>query len=148
MVKQLMEALNRSRLTPSQLELELSETMLIDDHDDTVFSLRALRGLGVSLALNDFGLGYASLSALKRVPLNTLKLDRTLIQNMMEEESGTAIVHAAIEAGHALGCAILADGVETRQQCAALQDMGCEMGQGSYFCAPLPAEDLPGGFKK
>jgi EAL domain-containing protein (putative c-di-GMP-specific phosphodiesterase class I) len=148
MVKQLMEALNRSQIPAARLELELSEAMLIDESDDTVFSLRALRGLGVGLALNNFGLGYASLSALKRLPLNTLKLDRTLIQNMVEEESGTAIVHAAIEAGHALGCAILADGVETRQQCSALQDMGCEMGQGSYFCTPLPAEDLPAGFRK
>jgi EAL domain-containing protein (putative c-di-GMP-specific phosphodiesterase class I) len=148
MVKQLMEALNRSNLAPERLELELSEAMLIDENDDTVFSLRALRGLGINMALSNFGLGYASLSALKRLPLNTLKLDRTLIQNMVEDESGAAIVHAAIEAGHALGCAVLADGVETREQCRALEQIGCEMGQGSFFSVPLPAEDLPVGFQQ
>jgi len=147
-VKQMMEALNRSNLMPERLELELSEAMLIDDNDETVFSLRALKALGVSMALSNFGLGYASLSALKRLPLNTLKLDRTLIQNMIDDDSGAAIVHAAIEAGHALGCAVLADGVETREQCRALENMGCEMGQGSFFSVPLPAEDLPEGFKQ
>jgi EAL domain-containing protein (putative c-di-GMP-specific phosphodiesterase class I) len=142
LIKHLIEALARSGLAAERLELELTEAMLLDNSDDIFFSLRALAGLGVRVAVNDFGVGYASLSVLRRLPLTTLKLDRTLIHGLGREDSNAAIIHAAIEAGHALGFTVLADGVETAEQCETLRQMGCDDGQGAHFGAPGPAEGL------
>jgi EAL domain-containing protein (putative c-di-GMP-specific phosphodiesterase class I) len=141
LTKIVIEALGRSGLAPERLEVELTEAMLIDDNDDTMFSLKALRGLGVRMALNNFGTGYASLSALKRLPLSTLKLDRSLIDDL-QGRGGTAIVHAAVEAGHALGCAVLAEGVETAEQCGLLQEIGCDEAQGPFFALPLTGAEF------
>ncbi|OYV25070.1 MAG: hypothetical protein B7X08_07060, partial [Acidocella sp. 20-63-7] len=129
-----------------RLEIELTEAMLIDDNDDTVFALKALQSIGVRLALNNFGLGYASLSALKRLPLRTLRLDRSLTHNLTEDGSGSAIIHAAIEAGHALGCTVLADGVETEAQLKRLMEIGCDEGQGPYFTSPVSAAEMAAMF--
>ena len=146
LIRQLLEALSRSGLAPERLELELTEIMLIDDNEDTAFSLRALHGIGVRLALNNFGIGYASLSAIKRLPLSTLRLDRSLIQNIGEGLLDTAIIRAAIEAGHALGCVVLADGVENEQQFKQLGQIGCDEGQGAYFGQPLSAPEMAAMF--
>jgi EAL domain-containing protein (putative c-di-GMP-specific phosphodiesterase class I) len=146
LTKHLIEALSRSGLAPYRLEVELTEAMLIDDNDDTLFSLRALQGLGVRLALDNFGCGYASLSALKRLPLSTLKLDRSLVEYLGQDLSGTAIVHAAVEAGHALGCSVLAEGVETAEQCRLLDEIGCDEAQGPYFCPPVTLADFRAKF--
>jgi EAL domain-containing protein (putative c-di-GMP-specific phosphodiesterase class I) len=145
-VRQLLEALNRSDLTPEQLELEITEAMLIDGNAETVFSLKALQGIGVRLALNNFGTGYASLSALKSLPFSTLRLDRSLTHNLSEGEAGAAIVHAAIKAGHALGCSVLADGVETEAQFRKLSDIGADEGQGLYFSPAVNAEEMAAMF--
>jgi EAL domain-containing protein (putative c-di-GMP-specific phosphodiesterase class I) len=142
LIRQLLEALSHSGLAPERLELELTEAMLIDDNDDTSFALKALQSLGVHLALNNFGAGYASLSALKRLPLTTLRLDRSMIQNLGEGLPETAIVHAAIDAGHALGCKVLADGIETEQQYKLLGEIGCDEGQGTYFSQPVTADEM------
>ena len=142
LIRQLLEALSRSGLAPERLELEITEAMLIDPHDDTAFALRALQGLGVHLALNNFGVGYASLSALKRLQITTLRLDRSLIQNLGQGQADAAIVHAAIDAGHALGCRVLADGVETEQQFSLLDESGCDEGQGAYFSQPVAADEM------
>ncbi len=141
LIRQLLESLSASGLSPDRLELELTEAMLIDDNDDTVFSLKALQGLGVRMALNNFGTGYASLSALKRLPITTLRLDRSLIHNL-GEGTGTAIVQAAINAGHVLGCAVLADGVEYESQFKRLTEIGCDEGQGPYFNQPVTAAEI------
>lgn len=146
LIRQLLESLSASGLAPERLELELTEAMLIDDNDDTVFALKALQSLGVRLALNNFGAGYASLSALKRLPIATLRLDRSLTQNLGEGVAGAAIVQAAIKAGHALGCAVLADGVESEAQLAMLSEIGCDEGQGPYFSQPLAAAELTAMF--
>jgi EAL domain-containing protein (putative c-di-GMP-specific phosphodiesterase class I) len=142
LIKHLVEVLSRSGIAPSRLELELTETMLIADHDDTMFTLKALHGLGISMAIANFGVGYASLSALKRLPLATLKLDRSLIRDMAQDNETAVILRAAVEAGHALGCAVLADGIETAEQTASLKNIGCDDGQGPFFGPPLPAEDF------
>ena len=146
LVRQLLESLSRSGLPPERLELEITEAMLLDDNDDTVFALKALRGIGVRLALNNFGTGYASLAALKRLPFTTLRLDRSLIHNLNEGQGGAAIVHAAIEAGHALGCAVLADGVETEAQFAKLCEIGADEGQGPYFSQPVDVAEMAAMF--
>jgi EAL domain-containing protein (putative c-di-GMP-specific phosphodiesterase class I) len=92
--------------------------------------------------VNNFGLGYASLSALKRLPLTSLRLDRSMIQNFGEAQADTAIIHTAIDAGHALGCAVLADGIETEPQFKLLGQIGCDEGQGSYFSQPVAAAKM------
>jgi EAL domain-containing protein (putative c-di-GMP-specific phosphodiesterase class I) len=146
LVRQLLEALSRSGLAQERLELEVTEAMLIDDSDDTVFALKALRGIGVRLALNNFGTGYASLSALKRLPFATLRLDRSLTQNLGEDEASTAIVNAAIKAGQALGCAVLADGVENEMQFLKLCEIGADEGQGPYFSPAVSAAEMAAMF--
>lgn len=145
LVRQLLEALSRSGLPPDRLHMEITEPMLLDESDDTIFALRALQGLGVPFALNNFGTGYASLSALKRLNFSTLRLDRSLVQNL-SEPSGVAIVRAAVEAGHALGCRVLADGVETEEQFLRLTEIGADEGQGPYFSPPVAAAEMAGMF--
>jgi len=137
LIKQLIDALTISGLPAGRLELGLSEAMLIDRDDDTNFAIRALSGLGVRLALDDFGAVYASLAALNRLHLTTLKLDRSMVQRLGEDNGDSAIAHAAIEAGHAMGCAVLAGGVETALQCRLLEDIGCDYVQGPYISPPL-----------
>jgi EAL domain-containing protein (putative c-di-GMP-specific phosphodiesterase class I) len=139
LAKQLIDALTISGLPASRLELGLTEPMLIDRDDDTIFAIRAVAGLGVRMAIDDFGAGYASLAALKRLPLTTLKLDRGLVQRLGQDHGDTAITHAAVEAGHAMGCSVLADGVETKEQYRLLEDIGCDSGQGPFISPPLTA---------
>ncbi|WP_297491465.1 EAL domain-containing protein [Acidocella sp.] len=141
LVRQLLEALSRSGLAPGRLQMAITELMLLDDDDDTMFALRALQGLGVPFALNNFGTGYASLSALKRLNFATLRLDRSLVQNMAEP-SGVAIMRAAVEAGHALGCKVLAEGVEQEEQFLRLRDLGADEAQGPYFSPPVDAAEM------
>lgn len=142
LAKQLIEALAKTGLPPERLEFGLSEAMLIDRDDDTIFAIRALAGLGVRMALDDFGAGYASLAALKRLPLATLKLDRSMVQRLGHDHGDTAIAHAAIEAGHAMGCEVLADGVETAEQIRLLEEIGCDYAQGVFISPPLTTEQF------
>ncbi len=142
LIKHLIEALAASGIASERLELGLSEAMLIDDDADTVFTIKALASLNVRLALIDFGAHHARLAALKRLPLSTLKLDRSLTQRLGLDHGDTAIVHAAVEAGHAMGCTVLADGVESEAQCRLLTDIGCDEAQGSYFGHPITANEL------
>jgi EAL domain-containing protein (putative c-di-GMP-specific phosphodiesterase class I) len=144
-VRQLLEALNQYGVAPARLELEITEPALLDGNDDTVFALKALQGLGVRLALNNFGTCHASLSALKRLPFSTLRLDRSLVQNL-EEDSGNAIVRAAVEAGHALGQTVLADGVENETQYQLLMELGADEGQGPFFGQPVGPEEMAAMF--
>ena len=102
-------------------------------------SSASLRALGVQLALDDFGTGYSSLGSLQRFPLDLLKLDRTLIDSLAED-SGAAIVRAAVELGHALGVDVIAEGIESPTQLDALRELGCPLGQGFLFARPLPLD--------
>jgi EAL domain-containing protein (putative c-di-GMP-specific phosphodiesterase class I) len=142
LVRQVLEALSRSGIAPERLEFELNEAMLTDQNEDMVFSLRALHGLGVRLALTSFGTGFASLGALKRLPLTTLRLDRTLLPGAAEDRAETAILNAAIATGHALDCRLLAEGVETEAQLAQLRQFGCDEAQGPYFSQPVGAPEI------
>ncbi len=142
LVKHVIEALSRSGLDAARLELELSEDIVIDDHEDTSFALKAVRALGVGIALADFGAGYASLSALRRVPLTTLKLDRSVIVNVQTGDQEVAFLRVAIDAAHALGIKVVADGVETAAQRLVLDQLGCDEAQGSYFSPALSAAEL------
>ncbi|MDE2516015.1 MAG: EAL domain-containing protein [Rhodospirillales bacterium] len=137
LLAQVGTALALSGLDPARLELELTESMLLDITADMLMALAALRDNGVGLALDDFGTGFASLAMLRRLPLSTLKLDRSLIRNLPEDTEDAAIVAAAIATGHALGLTVVAEGIETEAQRCHLSAIGCDEGQGFLFSPPL-----------
>jgi len=142
LIKTFITLLSSTGLEPDRIDIQMTEAVITGHHDDTVFNLKALAGLGLRLTVDHFGSGYASLSALKRLPVGTLKLDRSMIQPLGADESDTALVRAAIEAGHALGWKILANGVESETQCRILEELDCDEAQGSYFSQPVPAADF------
>jgi EAL domain-containing protein (putative c-di-GMP-specific phosphodiesterase class I) len=124
------------------LELELTESVLMQDTEETGGSLRALIDLGVKLTLDDFGTGYSSLSYLKRFPITTLKIDRSFVQELSIDPDARTLVAAIVGMGKSLGQTVIAEGIETEDQVDVLRQLGCDDGQGFHFCRPLPAEDL------
>src|ERR1700729_237887 len=123
-------------LEPLYLELELTETFLMQDATVTVEVLRALKELGVTLALDDFGTGYSSLSHLHRFPIDTLKIDRSFVRELATNADAASIVSAVIAMGKSLHKRVVAEGVETQEQCAFLQQPACPEAQGYYFSRP------------
>jgi diguanylate cyclase (GGDEF)-like protein/PAS domain S-box-containing protein len=141
-VERVGQTLKKYALPPHLLELELTESILIQDVEDALRRLEALASLGVQLAIDDFGTGYSSLSYLKRFPIHRLKIDRSFIQDLPDVESDTAIVNAIIQLANALRLGVIAEGVETAAQQDFLIAAGCQEYQG-YLCTPaLPAEEF------
>jgi diguanylate cyclase (GGDEF)-like protein/PAS domain S-box-containing protein len=136
------QALIQNGLSPHQLELELTERVLIDDaiHVQTV--LAQLRALGVGISLDDFGTGYSSLSYLTQFHLNTLKIDRAFVMDIEHSERSNSLVHAIIAMGHSLGLQLVAEGVETEGQAAILEKMGCHYLQGYHIARPISPDEL------
>ena len=134
------EALRGSGLAPELLELELTESILIQDAKDAMLRLQALAHLGVKLAIDDFGTGYSSLAYLKRFPIGRLKIDRIFISGLPAEESDAAIVQAIVHMGRALRLEIIAEGVETDAQRDFLERAGCDMYQGFLFAPALDVQ--------
>jgi EAL domain-containing protein (putative c-di-GMP-specific phosphodiesterase class I) len=139
---QVAEALEQSALPPDRLEIELTESLLVDVGMETLLTLSAIRDLGVGLALDDFGTGFASLAMLKRLPLTVMKLDRSLVRDLPRDREDAAIVRAIVQTGHALGLCVVAEGIETEPQRAFLSGTGCDQGQGYLFSHPLPLEQF------
>jgi diguanylate cyclase (GGDEF)-like protein len=123
------------------LELELTETFLMQDSTSTSVVLHALKRLGLNLALDDFGTGYSSLSHLKRFPIDTLKIDRSFVSSSTVNSDDASIVCAMISMGKDMHMRVVAEGVETQEQLKFLQDRGCPFGQGYYFSQPLPGRE-------
>ncbi len=142
LIEHLTSALELSGLPPERLELELTESMMLEVDFETLLMLSAIRDLGVGLALDDFGTGHASLSMLKRLPLTSMKIDRSLIRGLPEDREDAAIVRAAIATAHALGLTAVAEGIETESQRAFLCSIGCDEGQGFLFSHPQPPAAL------
>ncbi len=141
-VDRVAHALADSGLDPSLLDLELTESILVQDADEALARLRALAGLGVFLSIDDFGTGYSSLAYLKRFPIHKLKIDRSFISGLPDDESDQAIVSAIVQMGRALGLTVIAEGVETLAQRDLLRRLLCDQYQG-FLCAPgVPGEDL------
>lgn len=136
------EVLTETGLEPRYLELEITETGLIEDSRSVADVLRALKEIGVLLALDDFGTGYSSLSHLKNFPFDALKIDQSFVRTLATDEHATGIVTALIGMGKTLRIRVVAEGVETREQLAILQEHECPQGQGYYFCRPVPAEEF------
>ena len=131
--------LREAQLPPALLELELTESILVQDARDALARLQALAALGVKLAIDDFGTGYSSLSYLKRFPIGRLKIDRSFVSGLPGDESDAGIVHAIIDMGRALHLETVAEGVETEAQRQFLQQAGCEQFQGFLFAPALAA---------
>jgi EAL domain-containing protein (putative c-di-GMP-specific phosphodiesterase class I) len=135
------EQLEQSGLAPELLELELTESVSMADPERSVVVMRGLGDLGVMLSIDDFGTGYSSFAYLRRLPLDKLKIDKSFVQDMAHSAESSAIVQAIVAMAHRLQLAVIAEGVETADQVAALRKADCDQIQGYYYSKPLAAED-------
>jgi diguanylate cyclase (GGDEF)-like protein/PAS domain S-box-containing protein len=134
----IQEILNKTGLPPEQLKLEITETALMEDADETVRLVHRLKDYGLKLVIDDFGTGYSSLSYLQRLPIDTLKVDRSFVSRITNEPDGNRnIVEAIISLAHRLNMIVVAEGVETPEQYGILLEMNCHLGQGYLFSKPL-----------
>lgn len=139
-VHELQELVQRVNVPAELLVLEITETVIMQDTDRTLSSLSALKALGVQLAIDDFGTGYSSLSYLQRFPVDVLKIDRAFVEGMGHGTSDTALARTIVTLGRTLGLRTVAEGIETEAQRVALQEMGCQHGQGYLFARPLAVD--------
>ena len=137
------QLLERTGLEPSMLELEITESVLLDSPEKALEVLVALRKLGVSVALDDFGTGFSSLSNLKQYPITTLKVDRSFVKDILQDPSDAAITRAVVAMGRSLDITVVAEGVETLEHSELLLALGCDQAQGYYYGGPVPAEQFP-----
>ena len=135
-------ALADSGLPADCLELELTESILLQDVDTTMETLRGLKALGTKLSIDDFGTGYTSLSYLKRLDVDKLKIDQSFVRDVLADGDGASIVQAIVQLGHILQLEVIAEGVETGAQLAFLRASGCDEAQGYLFSRPVPAEAM------
>jgi EAL domain-containing protein (putative c-di-GMP-specific phosphodiesterase class I) len=140
LVETICRRLAQANIEGSAIELELTESMVMQDADGAIGTLRELKQLGVALALDDFGTGYSSLAYLKRFPIDTLKIDRSFIRDITTDRDDAAIASAVVAMAHSLKLKVVAEGVETREQLALLQQDGCDELQGYLFSHPVPAD--------
>lgn len=133
-----MNALETSGLEPHQLELEITERLILDNTIETADILRQLDQSGIRLSVDDFGTGYSALSYLKSYPFDTLKIDKSFVQDVMKEQDDAALVKAIINMAHSLGLRVIAEGVEEEAQTHFLQREGCDYSQGYFYSRPLP----------
>jgi EAL domain-containing protein (putative c-di-GMP-specific phosphodiesterase class I) len=136
------QALAETGLQGNQLDLELTESMVMHDVENAIATLRDLKQLGVALSLDDFGTGYSSLAYLKRFPIDALKIDRSFVRDIDSEPDDAAIAHAVIAMAHSLGLHVIAEGVENEAQLELLRDYGCDDFQGFLFSRPVPVEEF------
>ncbi|HEY9761900.1 MAG TPA: EAL domain-containing protein [Trichocoleus sp.] len=136
------QALAEYDISPDLLELEITESAAMQDMDTAIRVLHHLRQMGVRIALDDFGTGYSSLTAIKHFPLDTLKLDKAFIQDLMDNPGDAAIAQTIVTLGQGLGLTVLAEGVETESQLQVLAEMGCDCVQGYLFSRPLSARGI------
>jgi EAL domain-containing protein (putative c-di-GMP-specific phosphodiesterase class I) len=134
-------ALNMSGISGDRLKLELTESCVIADPERAMSVMRALKHLDVHIAMDDFGTGYSSLAYLQRLPIDTLKIDRSFVTGMLADRDSVAIVRAVLSLARALGMDTTAEGVETVELAQTLAALGCTLAQGYYFARPLRADD-------
>lgn len=141
-VEQVLAALESTGANPANLELEITESLLLEDLEETIAIMTELRSRGLRFSLDDFGTGYSSLAYLKRLPLDQLKIDGAFVRDMLVDATSGAIAHAIIWLSRAMHLSLLAEGVETEAQRAFLEDLGCHAYQGYLFSRPVPAEEF------
>ncbi|WP_220812546.1 phosphodiesterase DibA [Pseudomonas paralcaligenes] len=142
LAQQVARVLEDTGLDPAHLELEVTESAVMDNPEQAQTVLAQLRELGVRLAIDDFGTGYSSLARLKRLPVHKLKLDQSFVCGLPDDHEDAAIARAVITLGQSLGLRVLAEGIEKESQAAFLRGLGCNLGQGYWFGRPQPAEQL------
>ncbi|MDX1572100.1 MAG: EAL domain-containing protein, partial [Xanthomonadales bacterium] len=135
-------ALREAGVRGNRLALEITEGVVMDDPDQVLVALGALKSLGIKLAVDDFGTGYSSLAYLKRFPLDVLKVDRVFVEDIVENQNDADLVAAIVTMAKGLGLAVVAEGVETEEQFRVLRQLGCRRFQGYLFSPPVPAEEL------
>lgn len=141
-VDHVTDAVVASGIRPHLLELELTESLLLQDVDQVIHKMERLQQLGVSFSLDDFGTGYSSLSYLKRLPIHKLKIDQSFVRDMVDNTHSESIVRTVVALAHSLDLDVIAEGVETQVQQAQLQQLGCHRFQGYLFSRPVPASEL------
>ncbi len=134
--------MRRTGVPPRHLELEITESAIIDNAEDAIKVMMALKELGVKLSLDDFGTGYSSLNYLKRFPVDRLKIDRSFVAEIVNDQTGQLIAENIVKLAHALELKIVAEGVETVEQLNLIRAMGCDELQGYIFSRPLPDSDI------
>jgi diguanylate cyclase (GGDEF)-like protein len=140
LVNQISRILNETGLDPALLDLEITESVFMENPDQTVVTLDRMKSLGLRLTIDDFGTGYSSLSYLKKFPLHALKIDRSFVQDITADPRNAAVAQAIIALGHGLSIDVIAEGVETEEQRVLLKAHGCHALQGYLFSRPLPAQ--------
>jgi diguanylate cyclase (GGDEF)-like protein/PAS domain S-box-containing protein len=140
--RQVAEVLRETGLDPAYLELEVTESAVMEDPEQAIEQLHRLRELGISLAIDDFGTGYSSLLRLKRMPVQKLKIDQGFVAGLPSDEDDIAIVRVIIALAQSMGMNVLAEGIEHADQAGFLLANGCELGQGYWFARPMPAEQI------
>lgn len=140
LVEQIQSVLKETGLSPSLLEIEITETLIIQDVETSVRIMRSIKQMGVSLSLDDFGIGYSCLGMLKTFPLSCMKIDRSFLTHLPEKTKDSAIVSIMIQLAGSLDIDVIAEGVETGEQAAFLRVAGCPYGQGYYFSRPVQAD--------
>ena len=140
LVEDVARNLHETELDPSTLTVEITESILMEDVPRTVAVLEEVKSLGVKLGVDDFGTGYSALSYLKRFPIDCLKIDRSIIEGLGQDSTDEAVATAAIVLAHALGAQVTAEGIMTSEQLGRLRALGCDAGQGFYFCEPRLSE--------
>jgi EAL domain-containing protein (putative c-di-GMP-specific phosphodiesterase class I) len=133
-----------SRLAPNCLVLEITEALIIGDSPSTLSQLRALKQLGVQLAVDDFGAGYYSPAALQRFPVDIVKIDQSFVDGVGSSSDATAFARKIVDLAHTLDLQIIAEGVQSREQFDELRLAQCELAQGYYFAEPSRTDELPG----
>jgi EAL domain-containing protein (putative c-di-GMP-specific phosphodiesterase class I) len=140
LIQVVREVLHQTAIDPARLEFEITEDMVLRNPDRAVRLLGQVKDLGVRVVIDDFGTGYSSLNHLKRLPVDAVKIDRSLTLDLPRSTDAATLTRAVIAMAHSLNLAVIAEGVETREQWEFLHQAGCEEMQGNYFSTPVPAE--------
>lgn len=141
-VDSVIEVIEKYKVSPKYVELEITESVLIDDFESVMDKLKRLRQYGVKISLDDFGTGYSSLSYLKKFPIDTLKIDKSFIDTILSDSSTRIITESILDMSHHMGFESIAEGVENEDQYKYLNEIGCDVIQGYYFGKPHPAEEI------
>jgi EAL domain-containing protein (putative c-di-GMP-specific phosphodiesterase class I) len=136
------DSLGKSGIDPGQLHLEITERLLMSQPERARAILEEMHELGLRIAIDDFGTGYSSLSYLHSFPIDVLKIDRSFVAAMRKDTRSMELVRSIVSLGKNLGIKVIAEGVETREEAAALAGLGCDQAQGYYFAKPLPEDGL------
>ena len=148
LVKNIEQILRETEFSPENLKLEITETVFFEHQERAIKMLRKLRKLGIEINIDDFGTGYSNLSYLTRLPISTLKIDRTFIHSIENKNQNLEIVQTIITLARSLGMKVIAEGVETKVQLNELKKLNCEGAQGYYFSKPLSFEDTKAFIEK